>query len=133
MGTDALITVKDKEHKFFIHQSMDGYPDRVTEFLKKALKFSWGKGRYEAPDYAAALVAVLKIESGAGCVFLANNKRDWLEDAEYQYLIKMTDDEISVKISTVRFGNKSRLFKGSIEDAITWAEAHNIKENEDET
>ncbi len=60
MSTRATIRVKDSYESFDIYKHHDGYPEGVLPYIEEALKVSWGIFRFEACDFAAALVSVMK-------------------------------------------------------------------------
>ena len=67
MSTRALITVKSRGETFHIYRHCDGYPQGesgVIRDLKASCKLAWPLPRFEASDFAAAIVATMKTREG---------------------------------------------------------------------
>lgn len=66
MSTRSTITVRDRKdgnEAYTIYRHSDGYPDTqhgVLKTLPQALAYAWPLPRYEAMDFAAAIVAAWK-------------------------------------------------------------------------
>ena len=74
MATRATITVADENDSFDIYQHYDGYPNGeygLVRRLANAPRMAWKLPRFEAMDFAAAVVAVLK--EGGGATYLTKN------------------------------------------------------------
>ena len=88
MSTRCTITVRDERggrDAFSLYRHSDGYPDTqhgVVATLSKALPLAWSMPRFEADDFAAAIVAAWK--DGGGYIRLTGG-RDWHVDTEYHY------------------------------------------------
>jgi len=89
MSTRAVITVIDGEDKFSIYRHHDGYPDGaggVLMTLGLAIPLAWPLPRFEAADFAAAIVAAWKRPGGGDIYFTPN--RDVHGDLAYAYEIR---------------------------------------------
>jgi len=68
MSTRATITVADDHDRFDLYQHHDGYPDGphgLVRHLALARRYAWDLPRFEAADFAAAIIAVLKDRGGS--------------------------------------------------------------------
>lgn len=68
MSTRATITVADENDSFDIYQHHDGYPDGpngLVRHIAMARRLAWDLPRFEAADFAAAVIAVLKDRGGS--------------------------------------------------------------------
>ena len=68
MSTRATITVADEKDSFDIYQHHDGYPDGpfgLVRHIAMARRLAWDPPRFEAADFAAAIIAVLKDRGGS--------------------------------------------------------------------
>ena len=84
MGTRCLIQVHDDHNKISIYRHWDGYPDAVLPDLQKALALAWPLPRFEANEFAAAIVAAFK--SGPGNIRIQSD-HDIGWDIEWIYKI----------------------------------------------
>jgi len=84
MSTRAVYTFKDERQSYAIYKHYDGYPSGAVGFIKNALGMSWGGGRFEASELAAAFVAANK--KGAGDVYLTEGQHRH-GDIDYDYVI----------------------------------------------
>lgn len=93
MSTRANIIVKDETEIVQLYRHMDGYPSAVLPDLLKVFPYAWGLPRFEASDFAAAIVAAWKT-TGGGNVYinatpdradLAKGLTGWVE---YLYLVE---------------------------------------------
>lgn len=100
MSTRSTITVRDSKDSaegFSIYRHGDGYPDTphgVFNTLKEALPYAWPWPRYEAMDFAAAIVAAWK-QKGGGNIYFTKG-RDAHGDTEYHYEIYQKERNIIV-------------------------------------
>lgn len=63
MSTRCTITVRDRKgdnESFSVYRHQDGYPEYVVPDLKQALSYAWPLPRFEADDFAAAIIAAFK-------------------------------------------------------------------------
>ncbi|PCH75115.1 MAG: hypothetical protein COC12_01840 [Rhodobacteraceae bacterium] len=101
MSTRATITVADKHDSFDIYQHHDGYPDGphgLVRHLNLAQRLAWDLPRFEAADFAAAVVAVLKDRGGS--TYLTADA-DAHSDRDYHYRISPLRDEVSTRVQLV--------------------------------
>jgi len=98
MGTRATITVVDKNDRFDIYQHYDGYPDGehgLVRRLANAPRMAWKPPRFEAMDFAAAVVAVLK--EGGGTTYLTKDAEQH-SDRAFHYKITPIRDGVSTRV-----------------------------------
>ena len=117
MSTRCTIAVHDKFDTFTIYRHCDGYPDTaggVLATLPEAFEFAWRPPRFEADDFAAAIVRAWKTPGG-GNIYLTNS-HDSHGDTEYMYDI--TQDLVTgiIYVTTRRSGSK-----GSGKMTVLWA------------
>lgn len=96
MGTRAIVTLADSttlERPLVIYQHWDGYPQGMAISVRNALPIAWPLPRFEADEFAAALLAGSKTEGGNLRVLGVG---DWRElapiDIEYAYVIAPGSD-----------------------------------------
>ena len=85
MSTRAVYTFKDETESFAVYKHYDGYPEGAVEFIKNALDFAWGGGRFEASDLSAAFVAANKGKGGGDVYLTKGHNRHG--DLDYDYVI----------------------------------------------
>ncbi len=125
MATRATITVTDEHDSFDMYQHYDGYPDGehgVVRHIAMARQLAWSPPRFEAADFAAAIVAVLKNRDGS--TYLTKDA-DAHTDRAFHYQIEPIRDDVStrVQLTITRPSWRSEdadieVFKGSIQDAV---------------
>ena len=119
MATRATLRVSDEDDRFDIYRHFDGYPDGqcgVIHDIKAAMDLAWEAPRFQAGDFAAALVAIMK--TGAGSVYLTKNA-DRHADRAYHY--DVTFDEvlqIEVHRTSYRVNRIVPIFNGTIDEAV---------------
>ncbi len=89
MSTRCVITVIDEHNSFSIYRHGDGYPDGdagVIRTLEEGFKFAWELPRFEADDFAAALIRAWKIEGGGDIYFTKGHEHHG--DLAYRYEIR---------------------------------------------
>jgi len=104
MSTRCSITCKDDSGEFSLYRHSDGYPGTehgVLETLKAALSYAWRLPRFEAEDFAAAIVAALKKPASGpyaqgGNIYLSHG-RDSHGDTEYHYEITRQGNGVKVQ------------------------------------
>lgn len=87
MPTRATLTIADKTERYHIYRHHDGYPDGehgVIRSITSAQSLAWPVPRFEAGDFAAALVAIMK--QTAGSIYLTQNADDH-DDRNFHYQI----------------------------------------------
>ena len=60
MSTCSNIIVEDQYHRIQISSHSDGCPESVLPDIQKALPYAWKLPRFEADEFAAAIVAAWK-------------------------------------------------------------------------
>ena len=90
MSTRSNIIVQDEYNRIQVYRHYDGYPEGVMPELIKALEFAWPLPRFEADDFAAAIVRAWKDEGGGHIRIDGNPKAFEMVhgDTEYVYVIK---------------------------------------------
>lgn len=125
MATRATITVADEHDSFDIYQHYDGYADGehgLVRHIAMARQLAWSPPRFEAADFAAAIVAVLKNRGGS--TYLTKDA-DAHTDRAFHYLIEPTRDDVSAQVQLTITQPSWRaqdpeiqVFSGSIQDAV---------------
>ena len=98
MSTRAVITIRDERETFHIYRHSDGYPESehgVLATLPQALPLAWHLPRFEARDFAAALVAAWKRPGGGG-VYLTDHY-DSHGDLEFRYEVISHNGQVKVQ------------------------------------
>lgn len=85
MGTRATITVYGEGESYCLYRHNDSSPKKVFAEMREALRFAWPLPRYEANEFAAAIVCASK-RPGGGHVRLSNGRDDHL-DTDYHYTV----------------------------------------------
>lgn len=125
MSTRATITVADKQDSFDIYQHHDGYPDGphgLVRHIAMARRLAWDLPRFEAADFAAAIIAVLKDRGGS--TYLTKTA-DLHSDRDFHYRVEPLRDDISTRVKlTITKPNWEHgkpdveVFAGDIQDAV---------------
>lgn len=125
MGTRATITVADDSDRFHIYQHYDGYPNGehgMVRRLAMAPRMAWKLPRFEAMDFAAAVISVLK--EGGGTTYLTKDA-GLHSDRAFHYKITPLRDGVSTRVGlciteTAWLPNTPDkvLFDGDIMDAV---------------
>lgn len=125
MSTRATITVADERSSFDIYQHHDGYADGPHGLVRRiamAQRLAWSLPRFEAADFAAAIIAVLKDRGGS--TYLTRSA-DAHADRAYHYRVEPLREGIATRVQLTitqtswrEEENDRELFKGSIADAI---------------
>lgn len=100
MSTRAVITVRDEYDSFSVYRHCDGYPEGkhgVIFALSEVLSFAWELPRFEAADFAAAIIRAWKREDG-GDIYMSKGA-DYHGDLDYVYEVTF-DGELRVKVSS---------------------------------
>ena len=115
MSTRCTITVRDERggrDAYSLYRHSDGYPDTqhgVVATLSNALPLAWPMPRFEADDFAAAIVAAWKY---AGGNIRLTAGRDAHGDTEFHYEIyQRKDGAVMVQVfvpSETQFGRDWR-------------------------
>ena len=64
MATRSTISVHGTDTAIHIYRHWDGYPSAVIPDLYSALSFAWPLPRFEADEFAAAIVCSMKTKPG---------------------------------------------------------------------
>lgn len=99
MSTRAIITVFDKEDGFNIYLHADTLPERVMPSIEKAMEYAWEFPRFEAWDFATALIKVLK--QRAWWVYLVTSVQN-MSEIDYFYQISEDEWDVKVKITNIK-------------------------------
>ena len=93
MSTRCNLIVEDSYDRIQLYRHWDGYPGRaggVLATLEQAIPYAWPLPRFEASDFAAAIVRAWKTEGG-GNVYVDGSPKAWElihGDTEWVYVIK---------------------------------------------
>lgn len=116
MSTRAVYTFIDNEDKFHVYKHCDGYPQGAVVFIGAALDRSWGPGRFEAGEAAAAFVAANKTREGD--VHLTRHHRRH-GDLEYRYEIRARERGPGWQVRVYEVGARSRrIFSGTLGEMV---------------
>ena len=92
MSTRSNIIVEDKHQRIQLYRHSDGYPNGphgVVHDLVEALEYAWESPRFEADDFAAAIVRAWKEEPGN--IYIDGSPVSWEMihgDTEWVYVIR---------------------------------------------
>jgi len=116
MSTSATITITDNHETFHIYRHCDGNPSSVITDLIKAKTFAWPLPRFEASDFAAAIVAAMKQEGG-GQIYLSQEAA--LYEVDYHYIITLSDQKYHLSVIDIdRYESHSMIFDGTFDAAM---------------
>lgn len=125
MSTRATITVADSHESFDIYQHHDGYPNGphgLVRHIAMARRLAWDLPRFEAADFAAAIIAVLKDRGGS--TYLTKDAEAH-GDRAYHYRIEPLCDTVSTQVQLTitkpswQNGEPDvEVFKGGIQKAV---------------
>jgi len=93
MATRSNLIIEDGYHRIQLYRHCDGYPDGtggVLASLEDVLPYAWPFPRFEADDFAAAIVRAWKDEGG-GNIYIDGSPKAWEMihgDTEWVYVIK---------------------------------------------
>jgi hypothetical protein len=90
MATRSNIIVQDEYKRVQVYRHWDGYPTGVIPDLADALQYAWELPRFEADDFAAAIVRAWKQEGG-GNIYIDGSPKGFElvhGDTEYVYVVK---------------------------------------------
>lgn len=118
MTTRAVYTVKDAEgDKFAVYCHYDGYPEGAAAFIDKAREFAFPGARFQAMDFAAALIAANKTPGGGGVYCTKGHLAH--ADLDYDYVISHRHGSVNVTAyryewNTKQGGSRVKFFSGSL-------------------
>lgn len=125
MSTRATITVADQHDSFDLYQHHDGYPDGphgLVRHIGMARRLAWDLPRFEAADFAAAIIAVIKDRGGS--TYLTKDA-DAHGDRSFHYRVEpvhensATSVQLTISRPSVERGKSDvEIFAGSIQDAV---------------
>ena len=90
MSTRSNIIVEDEYSRIQLYRHWDGYPEGVLADLELAVPYAWQFPRFEAQDFAAAIVRAWKGQGG-GNIYIDGSPKGWEMihgDVEWVYIIK---------------------------------------------
>ena len=126
MSTRATITVADGNDSFDIYQHHDGYPDGplgLVRHIAMARRLAWDPPRFEAADFAAAIIAVLKDRGGA--TYLTKDAEAHC-DRDFHYRIVAQRENCTTRVmltitrpSYERGRGDVEVFTGEIQEAVS--------------
>lgn len=137
MSTRATISVTDKHGRFDIYQHHDGYPDGpfgIVRRLSDARRRAWDLPRFEAADFAAAVVATLK--DCGGSTYLTKRAEDH-GDREFSYRLHPIRKGTLTRIGLIikqysRVPSSSPvIFDGDLDEAVLRYETGQTESNDD--
>ena len=102
MSTRAIITVFDEIDGFNIYIHGDAMPERVIPSIEKSTKYAWKFPRFQAGDFATALIKVLK--KRAWWVYLINHTEK-MSDADYYYQVSKENWDLKIKTTALNFNH----------------------------
>ena len=125
MSTRSTISVFDNRDQFAIYRHHDGYPSGehgVIHDLKKATDLAWDPPRFEAADFAAAVVAAMKHHGGS--VYLTRDA-EFHGDRDFHYGVSFADKAVQVCVHdfTARAEKALIRFNGPLDGAVEVFEA----------
>lgn len=98
MSTRATITVADEHESFDLYQHHDGYPDGphgLVRHIDMARRLAWDLPRFEAADFAAAIIAALKDRGGSTYLTKDAEAHD---DRSFHYRIAPLQEETTTRV-----------------------------------
>ena len=98
MSTRATISVADDNDSFDIYQHHDGYPDGPHGLVRQiamARRLAWNLPRFEAADFAAAIIAVLKDRGGS--TYLTRDA-DTHGDRDFHYRVTPLRENMTTRV-----------------------------------
>lgn len=126
MSTRATITVADDRESFDLYQHHDGYPEGphgLVRHIAMARRLAWDLPRFEAADFSAAVIAILKDRGGS--TYLTHDA-DAHTDRSYHYRIEAICKNCVTRVMLTisrpawdRTQNDIEMFHGEIPEAVT--------------
>lgn len=93
MSTRCNIIVEDGRSRIQIYRHSDGYPNSqhgVLATLEEVFEYAWTLPRFEADDFAAAIIAAWKQPGGGNIRIDGNPEGDELLHSDIEYLYTIT-------------------------------------------
>lgn len=131
MSTRAIYTVigekSEKPVNIYIHS--DGYPTGAADHIRNAFEYAWPLPRFEADEFAAALVAGNKKSGGGVRIFPTSPTTPaalakFARDIEYRYEIYFNMPDLHVWCFATNYWDaptEKLLFRGTLEAFDKWA------------
>jgi len=126
MSTRATITVADDRESFDLYQHHDGYPDGpfgLVRHIAMARRLAWDLPRFEAADFSAAVIAVLKDRGGS--TYLTKDASEHA-DRSYHYRIEPVREDtvprvmLTISRASWQHGQDDvEIFSGEIPSAVS--------------
>lgn len=113
MGTRAVFTISDYSGSYHLYVHHDGCFSGVCDYITYTLKMSWRLPRFEADEFAAAMIAANKIGSGSWRISSGPNNH---HDLDYTYVIEQADNGQLIIRAESTDGNEK--FYGRVKDFI---------------
>jgi hypothetical protein len=115
MSTRCVITVIDQRHTFHIYRHANGYPTLlagVLATLPEALRYAWPLPRYEAMDFAAALIRAWKKPGGGNIYFTTSYTAH--SDLEFRYEVRQVRkrERCLLEVTTIQMTNSGWVTRG---------------------
>lgn len=134
MSTRAIYTVlgEKRESPIHIYIHYNGYPSGASEHINNALPYAWGLPRFEADEFAAALVAGNKFVSGSVRIFpsVPFSKLHTLAcNIAYRYEITEREGVIMVTCYSTDYWDElveTKLFAGTLASFTEWSKTNQI-------
>lgn len=137
MSTRATITVADQHDSFDLYQHHDGYPDGphgLVRHIAMARRLAWDLPRFEAGDFAAAIIAVLKDRGGS--TFLTKDANAH-SDRSFHYHVSPLQENTATRVmltitrpSWERGKEDVEVFVGEMQEAVAKFDA--VSETKDQ-
>ena len=126
MSTRGMFVVRefDGSESFNIYKHHDMYPEGAVECIETTVtRYSWPLPRFEADEFAAALVAASKGDVPGGMRLMQSGHWETVapRDIAYVYIITQADKDLLIAAYDVTFNGimdefeKDRLFVGNLE------------------
>lgn len=125
MSTRATITVADDRESFDLYQHHDGYPEGphgLVRHIAMARRLAWDLPRFEAADFSAAVIAVLKDRGGS--TYLTKDAEAHT-DRSYHYRIESIRENYVTRVMLTisrpawdRAQGDIEMFHGEIPEAV---------------
>jgi len=96
MSTRAIISVFDEIDGFNIYLHWDAIPELVLPSIEKATEYAWKLPRFQAWDFATALIKVLK--KRAWWVYLISSTEKIFE-ADYFYKVSKKNGDLKIEVT----------------------------------
>lgn len=113
MGTRAVFTISDNSGSYHLYVHSDGHFSGACDYITDTLKMSWLLPRFEADEFAAAMIAANKTGGGGLRITSSPNNH---HDLDYTYVIEQADNGQLIIRAESTDGNEK--FYGRVKDFI---------------